>query len=495
MAARAAAGTCVLAWGRPAPVARIAQAPPSRADLVLTSAGVALAVALALALRVPELGHGVDGDEVANLAPGGFLWQIHDAESLVNPPLIRWVIALCSGPDPLAAARRVSMIANVTGVALGAGLARAIGGRWWCAWIAGALLAINPQMVQSSVTARSYGLWVGLLSLHAVALATWAAAPSRRASVAVACTALVLPWVHYVSVPWLLGVGLVGAVTLPGRRQLPLLYLPAAVGFVPLFIPILGHVSRRELPQHGIGAVLDQVVGLDLGVNAFPLVHAGAPDVLFNPTAPALTVLLVLVACTLAWRRLTPTWRILVIGAWMVPLSLIPFAAVRHVRAPVAVSMVLMVAPVIAAAPTLFRWRLAGPLVGAALSAVFGVFLHARLAAPSTVQSASDAQRDLATSILDGTFPPGDIALCPQGQVLPMVYNLTGKHARTLPDAPACAAIHDCEQVLGRRLIPCDTPRAGIAPHVLVFGDPVTAEVPGCARVPSPEGSSRFRCE
>ncbi len=467
---------------------------PPKLDLALTAAGIAAAVALAIALRLPDLAHGVDGDEVANLVPGGFLWQVYDAESLVNPPLIRWVILLCGGADRLGAARVVSLVANVVGVALGAGLARAVGGRWWCAWLAGALLAMDPQMVHSSVTARAYGLWAGLLSLHLVALTTWVARPGPRAALAVACTAVVLPWVHYLSVPWLLGVGLLGALALPGRRTLPLLYAPAAVAFLPLFWPITQHVSRREPPQHGIGAVLDQVVGLDLGVNAAPMWHAGAADVLLNPSAPALTVLVVLLACTLSWRRMTPALRVLVIAAWTLPFAVIPFAAVRHVRAPVAVGMVVLVAPVIAAAPTLLRWRPARGAAAVALAVLFATFLRARASADVGVQRASDAEREIAVAILDGTFPPGDLALCPKGLVLPMVYDLTGQHARALPDAPSCHGIHDCEQVQGRRLIPCDAPAAGIAPNVIVFGDPIEVDVPGCARAPSPAGSTRFVC-
>jgi hypothetical protein len=464
-----------------------------RQDRVLTLVAVLGCGALALGMRLPWLAHGYSSDEVGLLVPGDFVRQFLDPETGVNPPMYRWLLLAFPRAAAMVGGRWISLLANVGAVMGIAAVGRVVAGRWWGALLAGLLLAVHPPSIDASTSARAYGLWSLAMAAHLGALVAWARSRSREAAVAVAVTALILPWIHYFSVPWMLVVGLGVAATVPELRALPLLYAPAAVAFLPLLQRILTQTVRREPPAWPVGRVLDLVVGMGLSSRALPQLRDGEPTLPTNPSLPALVVVAAGLLCLLSWRRLPPASRVLTWAMAAVPVAVAVLATRQAVRPPTAMMMATLSAAWLAAAVSIPTKPWLRGLLALSLAAPLAWATVDRLGQSQGEVHERDAVREVAMRLSDGRFPPGSLSITPASDALPMFYYLTGRYISDAAHGGPCGSDPSCFAVGERAVRVRDVIAPGETPWVVVFG-PKPKGPAACAEVERLPGALIMQC-
>ncbi len=373
---------------------------------------VLMAVVIALALRLPWLSYGASSDELGNLMPGGFLQLFLHPESGVNPPTLRWISSAAGGGlTALYLLRGLSVLGGLVSVGASVLIARALGASTSVAFATGALLAAHPEHLAASTTARAYGPWLGMAALHVLALLRHREDPTRWRPVVL--TAALLPWLHYLAVPFLLALGL-------GDRARIRLYLPAALAALPLGWLVLTRTAFREAPEESVLDPLLRVLTWGLSGTSPGGVWTSTTGLwLAGITISGLSLL----ALRRAWRTADelPARLLLAIAA-----SSLLFAPFKAVRSPVsALAATTMAPPALALSPA--------PVALLGALTVF-VMEQAEFSTPRLQVELRNAARDV------GMHPTqeGVLHIMPSHMALPVVLHATGAWLPELPRTAAC---------------------------------------------------------
>lgn len=298
---------------------------------------------------------GAAPDELGTVQPGGFLEVLFDPEAGVNPPVWRLLTNPWLDDWPaLQAGRLLALVSGVLGIPASAALGwRASRGRPLGALVAAAVVALHPVHVVWSTMFRVYTLAFLAMTVHLLLVGRWTGASQerRRLGLGVAATAAVLPWLHYVTVPWLLGVGLGAALAIPGARRLPLLYAPAALGSAPLAWAVLTQPDRRVEHVEAVSATLAKVLGTGLHAPALVVAQGGrllratGGSGLSSQAWMAWLTVAVLALGLVAWRRLAPEARLAWLSTVGVGFAVLGLARIQYVRAPTVTFVLVGLAP------------------------------------------------------------------------------------------------------------------------------------------------------
>ncbi|MFM2162497.1 MAG: hypothetical protein RLZZ383_2009 [Pseudomonadota bacterium] len=311
----------------------------------------------ALALRVLAFGHGYSTDELSNLYQGPWWRVLGDAEVAVNPPLLRaFVNALAPEWAVPWTGRVLAAVASVATVGVLARTAARLTGRWGLAAVfAGAVWAVMPVAVKTGAELRSYGLLGLLFALHLDALTVLRAQPDDRGARRLRLvTAVAMPWIHYISVPVLLGLGTVGLLR-GDRGDRVRAYVPAAIGILPVTTIVFFTDETRVATPESAWWTLVPIAGFGLDV----------PDALWVPISTALrpfgvgptahhavaTVAVLVAAAVLAVRdRRGGRSAVGVEAAWVVLASVMSLMPFQYPRSPIGVLLLIALLPRIGAA-------------------------------------------------------------------------------------------------------------------------------------------------
>lgn len=414
---------------------------------------VALCMAVGLVRRIGALAHGYEPDEMAQLY-GREFWRIpFDAESAVNPPLLRTLqnvlVADAWVPD---LGRWISVVAGTATIPVLAVLSvRVAGGRQLAGVLAAAILAVHPTAVEMSAQSRSYATYMLVLSLHALFLLRWLEAPDRPAR-GVVVTAALLPWLHYLAIPQLVLLA-VFLQPLAGKRLLGKLYVPAAVGILPMAPMVLGETSTRVATP---GTLMDSLWGI-ASAALQPPTPIGPFDARTGPPAfLLLSVVLAVVALAAPAARRTRLTAIL--GVFAVFGSVLALSPVQFVRSPVGLHLLVFLLPTLAALPTLLPHAFARAL--AALLLVHLTFGGIPDVVGERVRP-DDAARDFAPRWhdWDAVRAGRPVALHPGYANVLMHFYLKREHVMYAPpDAAACQGHARCFLHDGVPFVPAKAP-------------------------------------
>lgn len=381
---------------------------------------------------------GWSSDEVALVQPWSIAGIYWDPESGANPPLHRIIINLLAPDSVLTWGRWFSWACAVAALLPVFALGKRLGGVT-AGLLALALIAVNPIVVEQATLARSYALWLLVASWHAYALASVAVddAP-RRLRVVLAVTSLLLPWIHYLSIP-LLVVEVAVVVVLVrerARRVVALVVVPLAIAVIAVAPLLLGDSSRR---MPGNWAHLGSVV-LESASAGWPLV-----GVALLPWLVAMVV----------FRRHVEHGRLALVAGFVGALaSTIAVAPVALVRTPTALFAAPFVAPLLAAPPSLKPWLRRATqvifVIAAVLSVLFAVF-----------KPSADA-RDGVKSFVDER-PAWEarragraVYVTPAYHVPAVYYSLTGRGIAEQKQPEACLTNGVCFHLDGVAYLPLD---------------------------------------
>jgi hypothetical protein len=215
------------------------------------AAGVVLFVAvlaLGIWLRVQVWPPGPTSDETSILQPLSDFgaWAIVDSpEAATNPPLFRLMFALLDEPVRMYRWGRIftGACGLLAPIVVFFTVRRAARGDTVAGAIAGAVVALNPTLAVESVSFRVYGLLAFVAAARMACLCRLAdepqVDPSRPAWLLFLMLTILLPWLHYSSLP-LLGLEAVAlAVLLPGHRRLLIAHVTAGVLALPAVLLLL----------------------------------------------------------------------------------------------------------------------------------------------------------------------------------------------------------------------------------------------------------------
>lgn len=473
-------------------------------------AGAVAILAVAAWLRWPLLELGFTSDELANIMVGDAARIFGDPESGTNPPLLR---LLFNVPFEDAATpvwgRGFSFVCSVLSVGAAYGVGRAAaGGHVGGGWLAAALVALHPVHMRYGAIFRIYAWWSLTMGLH-----LWAAgrvlqaaregARAPRVAWAVAVgTAALLPWIHYLSVPVLLALGL--AVLLEPGRRLFAAYVVAALGVLPLVPKVLHDTGRRVAPQGEQGlALLAKMFGLDLvpPPQAADLgarwLRATDPEAVFvwGPTMGLSLMGVVAWVALTAWRR-PATAGLAAAASVGLGVGIAVLGRIQYVRDPTMVMAVTVMAPVLAA------WGLGGRRVGwrlgASLLVLAWVFpeLGPRLAYHRGRALEQDAPRAVLAHLAEG--PERPVHVRPDHALWTLWFHATGQHARRARGGDACGAHRPCLVLEG---VPWKGLREAVPPDDagwfvdLDVGAPPPALPDRCRRDGSGHGWTVWACD
>ncbi len=347
----------------------------------------AILCVLALWLRWPGLARGYTSDELANVMVGSAWAVLTDVEAGVNPPLLR---VLFNGPfhdfhTPYYG-RVFSLVCSVVAVALAYAVGRrAAGDRWLPGVLAGALVALHPVAIQYATIYRIYAWWSATMLVHVWSLghALDATEPRpRRGWGALAVgSAMLLPWIHYFSVPVLLVLGASVLVGMPGRRRWFFAYVPAALAITPMIPYVLTATARRVAPEEPLGAVVQKVSSLGLAppmvlANPMSRLWSRVTDEIFHwPSWMSISMMALMALQLLLWRRIPATQRLVVVGALAVLGGVTALGQIQYVRDPTIIMMLVFLAPALAGSVGQLPMRY-GPMLG---TLVLGWWVGAQL--------------------------------------------------------------------------------------------------------------------
>ena len=237
----------------------------------------------AVLLRLTHLDRGFTSDEVSLLFRGNLENLFNSNLTSVNPPGHRLLLGwLGGGLDALQQGRLLSFVCGLIALPAVYLTARRLAGNRLIGLVAATLVCTAPVAVETSVMTRSYAPWLAVCTWHVWSTCHWMepdrVSPRVSGSV-LAVTALLLPQIHYFSVPVLLVEGLF-LMALSQKRLLTLgLYVPGALGFLVWLGPILEGTGNRLAPDHGgWGRALERTVALEgttLPLILFSLLVAG----------------------------------------------------------------------------------------------------------------------------------------------------------------------------------------------------------------------------
>ena len=142
----------------------------------------------------------VRADEFANVHPGNAWDILVDAESAINPPIIRWIGNVPFGDlQGMWVGRFVGWVASVASLPLMYLLAARASRSTVGGLMAMALLTVAPVAVQMACRYRSYALWVLFALVHLLMLSRRPRAGARDRRVA-SVSAVLLGWTHYLAI-------------------------------------------------------------------------------------------------------------------------------------------------------------------------------------------------------------------------------------------------------------------------------------------------------
>ncbi len=277
----------------------------------------------------PHIGMPTDSNEVPLLEPGGVRAVFWGRETAINPPLHRMISALFPVQDTIAAGRMISLLCFATAVVFAFLLGRKLSrGSALVGAATAMMLACNWEAQLQSSMYRSYGMWLALAMWHWWALVRVLDDNNRHARVELAVSAVLLPWVHYGSVPMLLFEGLGVLAFSKQRWNIFPLFIPAAVAFLPLLWPIFGKTGADHIPS---------------GRGSWEIIKAHSTAGLPNHRIPWL--LLVPLVCVY-W--LDSAHRVMLLAYAGMLAATGVMAQVHMVRAPAALWMAPMLLPLVA---------------------------------------------------------------------------------------------------------------------------------------------------
>jgi hypothetical protein len=191
-------------------------------------------IVLALLLRWPRLSYGIDPDESALVAAPDFWGIVFDQESSRNPPLHRLFDLWFTPVAAIEHGRWFSLLSSLLTTALAFELGLTLEGI--AGGVAAALfIAVNPALVEHAALYRAYAPWLAVATWHVLAAVKLLSGNSRGTLWAVqfSISALLLPWLHYVSLP-LLALEALGFALFKSHRRYLWLLVPALFAAVPL---------------------------------------------------------------------------------------------------------------------------------------------------------------------------------------------------------------------------------------------------------------------
>ena len=428
---------------------------------LLAAAALGLAVAAAWAWRAPTLAWGYTPDEVGTVTVGLSAWGIlTEDESGINPPLLRLLNLFGTPWDTPALGRQLSMTASLAAVPLAFLAGRGAAGRdraasWLAGLVAAALLASHPWTIRYAGLFRAYApLSATLLALlAAIGWAEGSQGRTRRVAVACACAcAAVAPWWHYLAVPVLFGMGLVGLGAWRRARWLVLPPLVAGLSILPMAPRILAGSSRRVAPMEPLTETVLKLASLGLPPPDWYVRTVGRAYFLATGAYPPQgevavgALLVVVVVALLGWGRLTWTARMAVAGLVALGVAVLVVGRVQYVRPATVVIVVTLVAPVLAGLARLTAWRPLSAAVLALQIAWLGPALHARHA-----RDAASADWGLAVPEIvarsrawDGVRGGRPIYVHPSHGLYTLWFHLARQHPRNAPKGPGCAGYNPC---------------------------------------------------
>ena len=321
-------------------------------------------------LRLPLLEHGYTSDEIGTLMRVDGVREIfEDPETGTNPPLWRILFnAPFSDVEAPYWGRRFSLVMGWLAIAAAFFASRAAGSKAGAVGglVAGTLgalfVAIHPTTVEMSAIFRIYSWWSVTLLVHLYAMSRWLDDPKWSGPwpwLALAC-AILLPWLHYLSVPLLAVLGL-GLARARGRAAILGVYVPAALCMAPLLPYIFGETGRRVANDEPLSKTLPKILGMGLdapGAIVPTIANWAGRNGLHPDVGPPLmlgTVALVLLLNLVLWRRLSWGQRGSALATVGVAIAVTLAGQFQVVREPTVVMVVACAVPMLAATPLLFR--------------------------------------------------------------------------------------------------------------------------------------------
>ena len=411
---------------------------------------------LAAWLRGPMLTLGLHSDEVGTMAVGGF-WAIADhPENGVNPPLWRLMFNLVLEPgDALWWGRRFSLLCSMATIPVGYAVGRqASGGSRVAGLLAAALLATHPWCLRYAALFRIYAFWSLTFLVHVGALGRAVQAETDRGrrgwGTVALVTAILLPWIHYFSVPVLLACGAVLLFARQARRWLGV-HVAAAVGILPMVPYVLFEDANRVSPSRG-GGILVQLLSLDLHPPLWAYETLGRVNVWLTGDWPDLgemmanVVLLCVAVGLLAGRRLPLTGRLLAAATLGVFVGAILMGRVQLVRSATLVLAVTAFAPLVGAVGQVWPWRIAR----GATTAVLGLWILGGLPhrVPEVLSTFELARAPV--EIVDGwrgweaRRRGRPVVVDPPWDLWTVYAQMTRRHPRNAPTGPECEGHSPC---------------------------------------------------
>ncbi|MCB9666347.1 MAG: hypothetical protein H6732_19710 [Alphaproteobacteria bacterium] len=469
-----------------------------------------LLACVGLAVRLQAWADGAAPDELGTVQPGDFLAVLLDPEAGVNPPVWR----LLTNPwlpdwSSLRAGRVIALACGVAGIPAAGWLGWRAGGRSaLAATLAAALVALHPVHVVWSTMFRVYTLAFLLMTLHLGLVGRWLERPEGRGRMAaVVATAAVLPWLHYVTVPWLVGVGLGAALVVPGARRLPLLYVPAALGTAPLAWAVLTQPDRRVEHLEPAASTLAKVLGTGLHAPSVVIGQGGrllralGGSGLSSQAWMAWLVVASLLLGLGAWRRLAPEARLAWLSTAAVGVAVLGLARIQYVRTPTAVFVLVGLAPWLGALPGVVPWRGAWRAVRmVAVAALLGL-LGAALRVDLPAALAQARARDAWLEVLDGLIgtgslpaPEGVLHLTPSYAASFLWFHATRLHPARHQARGPCRGAGSCFEAGPWVFRGVDGPDGLQGVVVSVDDHPSPVWDATCARLPSGAGWHAWRC-
>ena len=327
-------------------------------------------------IRVPSLTQSPTSDELSFLKWRGVDWIFRDSLNRVHPPFFRMSVTAFFEPEQaLLVGRCLALTAGLLGIVVVWALTRRATDSRIAALCSAAAFTALPTHIAFSTMFRPYTALALLMAAHLLALGHWVDDKGRgRAGLWVGLTALLMPQVHYIAVPWLALTGL-SVVIFTRLRWIKLaVYLPAALAMLPLFKSILGNLSAQSSAGADTTRSLEHLFGMGL--------HAAPGSPFLSQMWPISLTALVLT--TLLWRFIRRQQQVLVLGALAMCLTVL-WAAGKHHLAP---STQMLGAPILIPLVVALPWVLAhrspflAPLPPAVFVTIVGsitVMLHSRV--------------------------------------------------------------------------------------------------------------------
>jgi hypothetical protein len=327
-------------------------------------------------IRVRSLTQSPTSDELSFLKWRGVDWIFRDSINQLHPPFFRMSVTAFFEPDQaLLVGRYVALTAGLLGIVVVWALTRRATDSRLAALCGAATFAALPAHIAFSAMFRPYTTLALLMATHLLTLSYWVDNKGRGwAGLWVGLTALLMPQVHYIAVPWLALTGLSVVILTPLRWTRLAVYLPAALAMLPLFGSISSNLSAQKSPGANIMRSFEHLFGMGL---------SAAPGAAFLSQMWPIS-LTALVLTTLLWRFINRQQQVLVLGAIAMCLTVL-WAAGKHQLAP---STQLLAAPILIPLVVSLPWvlthrsrflALIPPAVFLTIVSSTAVMLHARV--------------------------------------------------------------------------------------------------------------------